>query len=344
VRVGRRLFDREQETDRFPDHDDREPKLADGRIHDRKRGIDHRKCGFLFAASTRLAEMAKGSSSRIGTGRKNMKLDIFQVDAFTSKPFGGNPAAVVPLAEWLSDDTMLNIAAENNLSETAFFVKNNGRYDLRWFTPTVEVDLCGHATLATSHVIFKELKLENEFIKFHSDRSGELGVLKQGDKLVMDFPAYSATKVEPNAAIALAVGMVPLETWETQRNMVMLLFRNEADIRSIAPDMNALSKLPYDEVIVTAKGDGDTDFISRMFAPKLGIPEDPVTGAIHCSLIPYWAKELGKENMFARQVSRRGGELFCELAGDRVRIGGNAVLYLKGEISVEDAALKTAKA
>lgn len=272
-----------------------------------------------------------------------MKLDIFQVDAFTSKPFGGNPAAVVPLAEWLPDDTMLNIAAENNLSETAFFVKNNGRYDLRWFTPTVEVGLCGHATLATSHVIFKELKLENEFIKFHSDRSGELGVLRQGDKLVMDFPAYSATKVEPNAAIALAVGMVPLETWETQGNMVMLLFRNEADIRSIEPEMSALSKLPYDEVIVTAKGDGETDFVSRMFAPKLGIPEDPVTGAIHCSLIPYWAKELGKGNMFARQVSRRGGELFCELAGDRVKIGGSAVLYLKGEISVE-AVLKTANA
>lgn len=273
-----------------------------------------------------------------------MKLEIFQVDAFTSKAFGGNPAAVVPLQEWLPDETMMEIAAENNLSETAFFVRNNGRYELRWFTPTVEVNLCGHATLATSHVIFKELKLENEFIKFHSDRSGELGVLKQGDKLVMDFPAYSATKIAPNAAIALAVGMVPLETWETQGNMVMLLFRNEADIRSIEPDMNALGKLPYDEVIVTAKGDGETDFVSRMFAPKLGIPEDPVTGAIHCSLIPYWAKELGKDNMFARQVSRRGGELFCELAGDRVRIGGNAVLYLKGEISVEDAVLKTANA
>ncbi|MGB7068836.1 MAG: PhzF family phenazine biosynthesis protein [Pyrinomonadaceae bacterium] len=263
-----------------------------------------------------------------------MKLQIFQVDAFTSKPFGGNPAAVVPLAGWLPDETMLKIAAENNLSETAFFVREGSRYHIRWFTPTVEVNLCGHATLASAFVIFNELKLEKDLIRFHSDRSGELGVQKQGDMLVLDFPAFPMTEIEPKAAIALALGMVPLGTWETQGNMVMVRLQNERDVRWVTPDMPALIELPYDEVILTAPGD-DCDFASRMFAPKLGIPEDPVTGAIHCSLIPYWAGVLGKTEVFARQVSARGGELFCSLNGDRVSIGGNAKLYMKGEIFIE---------
>ena len=262
-----------------------------------------------------------------------MKLEIFQVDAFTSKPFGGNPAAVVPLAEWLPDETMLKIAAENNLSETAFFVKENGRYHIRWFTPEVEVNLCGHATLASSHVIFNELKLEDEFIPFHSDRSGSLGVNKLGDKLILDFPSYPMTEIEQSDELAQAVGIVPTTVWEAQGNMVFLRVENEEQVRGLQPDFHALLKIPYDEVIVTAPGD-DCDFASRMFAPKIGIPEDPVTGAIHCSLIPYWAEQLGKDKLFARQVSKRGGELFCELAGERVKIGGQAVTFLEGEIYV----------
>lgn len=262
-----------------------------------------------------------------------MKLQLFQVDAFTREPFGGNPAAVVPLAEWLPDATMFNIAAENNLSETAFFVNEGERYHIRWFTPTVEVNLCGHATLATSHVIFNELKIEDAFISFHSDRSGHLGVEKHGDKLVLDFPAYPVTAIEHSDELAKAVGITPAEVWESQENMVFLRAENEKEVRNLAPDMHALTQIGYDEVIVTAEGD-DCDFASRMFAPRIGIPEDPVTGAIHCTLIPYWAGRLGKEKLFARQVSKRGGKLFCELAGDRVKIGGNAVTYLKGEIDV----------
>ncbi len=262
-----------------------------------------------------------------------MKLQLFQVDAFTSKPFRGNPAAVVPLEEWLPDDVMLQIAAENNLSETAFFVKSGERYHIRWFTPTVEVNLCGHATLATAHVIFNELKLEDEIIRFHSDRSGELGVSREGDKLVLDFPAYPMTEIYTPAGIAEAIGAEPRQAWEAQGNMVFLLLDSVEQIKALDPDMSLVAKMPYDEVIVTTRGD-DCDIASRMFAPRIGIPEDPVTGAIHCSLIPYWAGELGKNELFARQVSPRGGELFCELAGDRMKIGGNAVTFLKGEITI----------
>jgi PhzF family phenazine biosynthesis protein len=263
-----------------------------------------------------------------------MKLQIFQVDAFTNKPFGGNPAAVVPLEAWLPDETMLAIAGENNLAETAFFVKNGERRDIRWFTPEVEVNLCGHATLATAHVIFNELKLEDSRIEFHSHRSGELGVTKDGDRLVLDFPAYPLTEIEHSDELAQAVGIVPVKVFESQGNMVFLRVESEEEVRALKPDFHALLQVPYHEVIVTAPGD-DCDFASRMFAPRIGIPEDPVTGAIHCSLIPYWAGQLGKDKLFARQVSKRGGELFCELSGERVRIGGNATLFLKGEIYVE---------
>ena len=262
-----------------------------------------------------------------------MKLKIFQVDAFAREAFAGNPAAVVPLDEWLPDATMLRIAAENNLSETAFFVKEDDRYHIRWFTPTVEVNLCGHATLATSHVIFNELKLEDAFVPFHSDLSGQLGVERHGDKLVLVFPAYPMEEIEHSDELAQAVGEVPTRVWESQGNMVFMRVESESKVREIEPDMQALAKLKYDEVIVTAPGD-DCDFASRMFAPRIGIPEDPVTGAIHCSLIPYWAELLGKTELFARQVSKRGGELYCELNGDRVKIGGNAVTYLRGEIVV----------
>jgi PhzF family phenazine biosynthesis protein len=264
-----------------------------------------------------------------------MKMQIFQVDAFTSKPFGGNPAAVVPLTKWLSDELMLNIAAENNLSETAFFVPEGGRYHIRWFTPTVEVNLCGHATLAAAHVIFNELKLENDFINFHSDRSGKLSVSKDGHKLVLDFPSYPMTEINAVPGLAEAIGAEPRQTWEAQGNMVFMLLDSVDQIRELRPDMSLVAKIRYDEVIVTTKGD-DCDFASRMFAPRIGIPEDPVTGAIHCSLIPYWAEKLGKNELFARQVSARVGELFCEYAGDRVKIGGNAVTFLKGQMFIEE--------
>lgn len=262
-----------------------------------------------------------------------MNLQIFQVDAFTNKQFAGNPAAVVPLDAWLPDETMLNIAAENNLAETAFFVKNGDHYDLRWFTPMVEINLCGHATLASGHVLFNCLGYEGNKVNFVSHRSGELSVEKQGGVLVLDFPAYGIHEAETPELLIEALGKKPVKTWETQGNMIMLRYESEADIRGFEPDMSLISKVPFDEVIVTAPGD-EADFVSRMFAPRIGIPEDPVTGAIHCSLIPYWAGELGKTKLYAKQVSKRGGELFCEHDGARVKIGGNAALYLKGEIYV----------
>lgn len=262
-----------------------------------------------------------------------MNLQIFQVDAFTKTALSGNPAAVCPLEEWLSDDVMLKIAAENNLSETAFFVKNGDVYELRWFTPTIEIDLCGHATLATAFVIFNCLNLEDEKINFHSARSGNLSVEKQGDVLVLDFPKFDLTETQASEELIKAVGKKPKKAWETQGYMAMLLFETEEEIKSLEPDMAALMNIPYHEIIATAKGE-DADFVSRLFAPRIGIPEDPVTGATHCSLIPYWAEKLGKDNLYARQLSKRGGELFCKLDGERVKIGGNAALYLKGEIYV----------
>ncbi len=262
-----------------------------------------------------------------------MNLTIFQVDAFTNKLFAGNPAAICPLENWLADETMLKIAAENNLAETAFFVKKDDVYEIRWFTPTVEVNLCGHATLASAFVIFNCLKLEDTRVNFHSHRSGNLSVEKQGDVLTLDFPRYGVNEIEIDENLVAAVGKRPLQTWETQGNMVLMLFEKESEIAEIAPDFSALAKIPFDEVIVTAKGE-KCDFVSRMFAPRIGIPEDPVTGAIHCSLIPFWAERLGKETLYARQISARGGELFCEMKGERVKIGGNAVLYLKGEITI----------
>ena len=262
-----------------------------------------------------------------------MKLDIYQVDAFTKDIFGGNPAAICPLREWIDAELMQRIALENNLAETAFFVKKDDVHEIRWFTPTIEVNLCGHATLASAFVIFNCLGETSNVIKLHSHRSGDLSVEKQGDVLILDFPRYDLNEIEIDENLVEAVGMRPLQTWETQGNMVFMLFETESEIAEIAPDMSALAKIGFDEVIVTAKGD-TSDFVSRMFAPRIGIPEDPVTGAIHCSLIPYWAEKLGKETLFARQISQRGGELFCELKGDRVKIGGHAVLYLKGEIYV----------
>lgn len=262
-----------------------------------------------------------------------MNLTIYQVDAFAKQVFAGNPAAVCPLDEWLADDVMQRIALENNLSETAFFVKKNGVYEIRWFTPTIEIDLCGHATLASAFVIFNHTGETESVIKLHSHRSGDLRVEKQGELLILDFPAFDLTETVILKDLTEAVGAMPKQVWETQGNMAMLLLESESEVANLAPDFAALSRLKYDEVIVTARGE-DSDFVSRLFAPRIGIPEDPVTGAIHCSLIPYWAEQLGKEKLYARQLSKRGGELFCELNGDRVKIGGNATLFLKGEIYV----------
>jgi PhzF family phenazine biosynthesis protein len=263
-----------------------------------------------------------------------MNIPIYQVDAFTNQPMRGNPAAVCPLDEWLAAETMQKIAAENNLAETAFFVKRDSHYELRWFTPTTEINLCGHATLASGYVIFNCLNLEDKVVNFISPISGPLSVEKQGDVLVLDFPAFSVNEIAAPAGLVEAIGKKPRQIWETQGGRIaMLLFENEEDIKSIQPDMAALSRIPYEAIIVTAKGVG-SDFVSRVFGPRVGIPEDPVTGSTHCSLIPFWAERLGKEKLYARQLSRRGGELFCELSGDRVKIGGHAVLYLKGEIYV----------
>lgn len=260
-----------------------------------------------------------------------MKLQMFQVDAFTSRPFAGNPAAIVPLDDWLPDEVMQAIAMENNLAETAFFKKGENGYDLRWFTPTVEMDLCGHATLATGYLIFEVLGTDEKILRFQT-RSGELTVEKEGGRYVLDFPARPGVAAEAPAGLIDAIGAEPLKVLKSRD--YMLVYESEADILAITPDIGALRRVDAHAVIVTAKGD-TADFVSRFFAPGAGVDEDPATGSAHCTLIPYWAEKLGKTELFARQVSQRGGELYCSLQGDRVKIGGDAVLYLEGNIHVE---------
>jgi PhzF family phenazine biosynthesis protein len=259
-----------------------------------------------------------------------VRLSLFQVDAFTSRVFGGNPAAVVPLDGWLPDDTLQAIALENNLSETAFFVKEGPGYRLRWFTPTQEVDLCGHATLASAHVLFHYLSRGLERVEF-ATRSGPLRVTREGDWLVMDFPSRPPRAFTPPLELAQALGASPREVLAS-RDWVAV-FDSEAQVRALRPDLTLLSTLDTFAVTVTAPGE-DVDFVSRFFAPRVGVPEDPVTGSAHCSLVPYWAKRLGKTRLMARQVSARGGELRCEEQGDRVLIAGRAVLYLEGTLTV----------
>jgi PhzF family phenazine biosynthesis protein len=260
-----------------------------------------------------------------------MKHEIFQIDAFASKPFAGNPAAIVPLKSWLPDDVMLNIAIENNLAETAFFIPSEKGYDLRWFTPAVEMDLCGHATLATGFLIFEILGTKENILRFQT-RSGELTVEKKDGRFVLDFPSRPAVPAEAPPELIEAIGAVPKEVLKSRD--YVLLYETEADVKAIKPNFEALRRVDTHAVIVTAKGD-TSDFVSRFFAPDFGVPEDPVTGSAHCTLIPYWAEKLGKNELFARQVSARGGELFCELRGDRVTMAGDAVLYRRGEIYVE---------
>lgn len=260
-----------------------------------------------------------------------MNLTIYQVDAFTKEVFKGNPAAICPLENWLETELMQKIALENNLSETAFFVKKDDVYEIRWFTPTYEIDLCGHATLASAFVIFEILKLETDKIKFHSHKSGELLVEKNGDRLTLDFPSRPVSPVEIPEGLIEAIGKEPKEVLKARD--YFLVYETEQDVLDIKPDFTKLLKIDAHGFIVTAKGE-NSDFVSRFFAPEVGVFEDPVTGSAHCNLIPFWAERLGKNEMFARQISARGGELFCELKGNRVKIGGNAVLYLKGEIYV----------
>lgn len=259
-----------------------------------------------------------------------MELPIFQVDAFSGTVFSGNPAAVCPLKDWLPDTTLQAIAAENNLADTAYFVRNGGGYRLRWFTPACEVDLCGHATLASAYVLFTELNEPGESIRF-ATKSGELPVRRDGDLLVMNFPSRPPQPVEPDPAVARAMGGSPLEVLAARDYLIR--YATEEDVLRLSPDLAALARIDRFAFIATAPG-RESDFVSRFFAPARGIPEDPVTGSAHCTLIPYWAQQLGKNTLRARQVSRRGGELFCKLLADRVEIAGKAALYLRGRIIV----------
>ncbi|NQV22391.1 MAG: PhzF family phenazine biosynthesis protein [Rhodospirillales bacterium] len=259
-----------------------------------------------------------------------MNLEIFQIDAFTDKVFAGNPAAVCPLTEWLADDQMQKIALENNLSETAFCVPQGDGFGLRWFTPTHEVDLCGHATLATAYLLLTRLTPDKGEVHFDT-RSGTLSVTRDGDFLTMDFPAKPPQKMDAPPPIIDALGGSPREYWVQDEYLVV--YESEAEVRSLKPDMAGLMDIGARGVIATAPGE-ECDFVSRYFTPARGIPEDPVTGSAHCILVPFWSERLGKADLVARQVSARGGQLFCRNRGDRVHISGRAALYMVGEIFI----------
>jgi len=258
------------------------------------------------------------------------ELRQFQVDAFARNVFEGNPAAVVPLDEWLPDAVMQAIAAENNLSETAFFVPVGSVYGLRWFTPLKEVDLCGHATLATAHVLYEHLGASLPSITFRT-LSGELRVRKSVGVYSMDFPLRRPTDVQVPTALVSGIGCSPFRVLAADDYIAVLA--DEEAVRLVVPDHLALMQLDLRGVIVTAPGN-HTDFVSRFFAPKFGVPEDPVTGSAHCALVPYWAERLGKGDLNARQVSRRGGNLSCKLLADRVELTGSAVTFMKGTIRI----------
>ncbi len=260
-----------------------------------------------------------------------MRLRIFQIDAFTDAVFGGNPAAVCPLESWLDDVTLQAIANENNLSETAFFVPSNGAYALRWFTPLAEVDLCGHATLASAYVVFRHMQPDADSVAFET-KSGRLEVTRGDDALTMDFPALTAHPVESPAHLAEGLGAEPEAVFADMDYLA--LFKTEAEVRALQPDMTVLARLDERRgIIVTAPGES-ADFVSRFFCPRLGVPEDPVTGSAHCMLAPFWAERLSKATLNAHQVSTRGGAVQCTVAGDRVRLAGRAVQYLEGTIAV----------
>lgn len=261
-----------------------------------------------------------------------MKIKIFQVDAFTDHLFGGNPAAVCPLDTWLPDATMQLIAMENNLAETAFFVKEGGVFHIRWFTPLMEVDLCGHATLASAFILFEKLNWESEKIIF-SSRSGPLSVSKKNDLLTLDFPCDQVRSLNPPPDLVESLGFQPIETYRGKTDWMFLL-GSQQEVEDFQPDWTALSKVDSRGIIITAKGD-DVDFVSRFFAPQSGIPEDPVTGSAHTTLAPYWSEKLGKTEMTAIQLSGRKGHLWCRISGNRVEISGKARIFMEGEITLE---------
>jgi PhzF family phenazine biosynthesis protein len=263
-------------------------------------------------------------------------MEYHVIDVFTDKLFGGNPAGVCVLDKWLADDILQSIATENNLSETAFLVKQDGYYDLRWFTPSIEVDLCGHATIASAFVLFEESEQSANEIKFKTI-SGIMTVTKGSDLLYLDFPSRPAIVCPTYLTFERAFGVIPISVYKAVD--FLLLLNGEDELRNINPDFSVLKRIKDEAgiandsfgIIVTAKGN-DCDFVSRFFAPNAGIEEDPVTGRAHCSLVPFWSEKLGKTKLTAKQLSKRGGVLFCEECGERVIIGGKAVRYLKGNI------------
>jgi len=261
-----------------------------------------------------------------------LKIPIYQVDAFTNQLFRGNPAAVCPLEQWLPDETMQKIAAENNLSETAFFVRRGDDYDLKWFTPKGEVELCGHATLATAFVILSFIEPKRSNITFFT-KGGILMVFKEGKLLTMLFPPKETTRSTAPEALIKGLGKRPIEVQKGYNYLVV--YEKEEDILRLQPDFQELKKLDAHGVIVTAKGDKG-DFVSRYFAPKMGVDEDPVTGSAHCSLVPYWSRVLGKTEFLAYQRSLRGGKIICANMGERIKLSGEAVLYLEGTIHIPD--------
>ncbi len=262
-----------------------------------------------------------------------MRIPLYQVDAFTSRLFGGNPAAVCPLTEWLPEATMQAIAAENNLAETAFFVPQGDGYLLRWFTPTVEVELCGHATLASGYVVTHILAPERRSVTFDTLKAGPLEVIRDGDLLAMDFPSWPPEERSADPRVLAALGAPPPQSF-VARGRTLAVYDRAEDVAALRPDFAAMRQVAGADAIATAPGRNGIDFVSRYFAPNYGVDEDPVTGSAHCVLTPYWAARLGKEQLTARQISARGGELTCTLRDDRVTIAGRAVLYLEGAIIV----------
>ena len=260
------------------------------------------------------------------------KIKIYQIDAFADKLFAGNPAAVCILDQWQPDKTMQNIAAENNLAETAFVVKREEDYEIRWFTPTIEVALCGHATLASAHVLFNYYKHPTDAIRFFSRHSGDLSVSKKGELLSLDFPSDMPNKIEAPQEILDAFKLKPTEVYKGKTDY-MLLYSNQKEIEQIDPDMSLLKKSKARGIIATAPG-LKVDFVSRFFAPGSGVDEDPVTGSAHTTLTPYWSQQLNKKVLRAQQLSKRSGDLVCEFLGKRVKITGKAVTYLIGEIQI----------
>jgi PhzF family phenazine biosynthesis protein len=261
-----------------------------------------------------------------------MRIPLYHIDAFAERPFAGNPAAVCPLESWLPDDLMQSIAGENNLSETAFFVSEGDGYRVRWFTPTVEVDLCGHATLASAYVVLRWIAPSRSSVTFQTEKAGPLTVTRDGELLSLELPARPPERCPEPAGMAAALGKKPVEL-HAARDYLAVFDRAE-DVTSLSPDFEAIAKLDRFAVIVTAPGSDGIDFVSRFFAPGHGVNEDPVTGSSHCTLIPYWSERLGKTKLEARQVSQRGGALTCTLTGDRVTLAGHAVLYLTGTIEI----------